>query len=97
MRIVKRLLASVMALILLIGTVSTNIFASETNVHEQDIVLTETEKSNIEQLGNLGIDTELVIKLLKVSNHIYFSDDQKSLRIDLNDKILMEKYGFTNK
>lgn len=95
MKIFKKLFVSIMSFVLLVGISPINAFAFETNIHDQDVILTSSEKKNINQLNSIGIDTELVTKLLTVSNHIYFNDDQTSLKIDLSDDILIKEYEFT--
>lgn len=65
--------------------------------HKQDVVLTAEVMNGIKQLDAIGLDGDLIEKLLTVSNHIAFSHDQKTLEIDLSDNVLMNEYGFTEK
>lgn len=96
----KKIISMVLSLSLLFS-LSTTVFAAETvqqnttRVHKQGIVLSETDKYNIQQLGSVGLDSDLIEKLLTVANHITFSDDQKALEIDLSDETLSKEYGFT--
>lgn len=96
----KKLLSIVLC-VAMIFSLSATAFAAEnsteneTNIHAEDISLSETTKNSIDQLDSAGFDGDLIEKLLTVSNHITFSDNRKSLEIDLSDEVLSEEYGFT--
>lgn len=91
----KRLLAIFMSCALILSVAPMNVFAMENNIHDNDVVLTNNDMENIEQLESFGVDVELVTKLLTVSKYIKFNADQKTLRVDLSDDVLEKEYGFT--
>lgn len=95
----KKLLSLVLSITMLFS-LTTTAFAAENpgnanNIHDQDIILTDSDISGIKQLDEAGLDGDLIEKLLTVSNHITFSDDQKTLKIDLSEEVLTDEYGFT--
>lgn len=48
-------------------------------------------------LSEYGIDGNLMMKVLEVSDHIYFNEDGTTLKTDLSDTELHEQYEFTSK
>lgn len=60
------------------------------------VTLTESEKSSIKELEEFGVDAELMIKLLEVSNYIQLNKDGKTLSVNLSDQVLTNEYGFSN-
>lgn len=93
----KKMLSILLAFVMMVS-LAVPAFAAEEGpryAHKEDVVLSTDDMNNIQQLDEIGLDGELIEKLLTVSNHITFSDDQKSLEIDLSDNVLMEEYGFT--
>ncbi len=93
----KKMISDLLALVMMVSLAVPAFAAAEAPVytHKQDVVLTADDMNNIQQLDSIGLDGDLIEKLLTVSNHITFRDDQKSLEIDLSDNALMNEYGFT--
>lgn len=96
-------LAIVFSLILTLVTLSINTPAlasglektPEQNPSMETVTLTEEEKDSIKELESTGVDAELMIKLLEVSNYISFNNDQETLNVSLSDDSLRNEHGFT--
>lgn len=55
-----------------------------------------TNTDYVEVLNEYGLDGDLVGKVMSVSDHIYFNEDNNALRTDLSDKELSAIYSFSN-
>lgn len=82
--------------IMMITTVTLSAFAKDTNSPSMNQEATSLASMDFSKdLNEYGLDGDLVMKVLAVSNHIFFNEDETSLRTDLSDGELYNQYGFS--
>lgn len=82
--------------IMMIITISLSASAKDTNSPYMDQEAAALESIYFcKDLNEYGLDGDLVMRVLTVSNHIFFTEDETSLRTDLSDAELYDQYGFS--
>lgn len=101
----KKILASILSGVMLSTTLSVPAMQAYANADESSRSSKETQidinykldvDSSFNELEDSGVDTDLLDKVLKVSDHLHFNNDNESLYIDLTNDELREQYDFTN-